>query len=75
MEDLHQHLPVSEMHMSGIYVYTCQVYIYLGQAMLMNIKNSSGTLYRCIQCLYCTGAQEECTCMPLTPTTCDERCN
>lgn len=46
---MHQHLPISEMQMSEIHAHRHHIPIYLKQAVLMNAKNPSGILYRCVQ--------------------------
>lgn len=39
VENIHQHLPISEVQTSGMNVYTCQIYIYLQRPELMNAKS------------------------------------
>lgn len=46
---MRQHLPISETQMFEIYGYRHHIYVYLKQAVMMNTKNPSGILYRCVQ--------------------------
>lgn len=45
---MHQHLPISEKQMFEIYAYRHHIYVYLKQAVMMNTKNPSVILYRCV---------------------------